>query len=54
MRLAKVQEARSSFLKKRTKRLLCPRCGSDRAGGAGVKVFWFFSPEKNLLSSPVT
>jgi hypothetical protein len=45
----------SSFLKKRNKRLLFFRRSHDRghgrdiAAGAGIKVFWFFSSEKNML-----
>jgi hypothetical protein len=43
----------SSFLKKRSKRPLFFRSlavrghGLDLAAGAGLKVFWFFSSEKN-------
>jgi hypothetical protein len=45
-----------SFLKKRTKRLLSLRRlnlsghGLDLCAGAELKVFWFFSSEKNMLS----
>jgi hypothetical protein len=45
-----------SFLKKRTKRLLSLRKrhltghGRERGSGGEVKVFWFFSSEKNMLS----
>jgi hypothetical protein len=44
-----------SFLKKRTKRLLSLRRlnlsghGLDLCAGAELKVFWFFSSEKNML-----
>jgi hypothetical protein len=43
----------SSFLKKRSKRLLFlvlrqdPGHGLDRGSGGEIKVFWFFSSEKN-------
>jgi cytochrome c-type biogenesis protein CcmH len=45
-----------SFLKKRSKRLLFlrqrqgPGHGLDRYAGGEVKVFWFFSSEKNILA----
>jgi hypothetical protein len=44
-----------SFLKKRTKRLLILplaaafRLSADPVAGVGIKVFWFFSSEKNTL-----
>jgi hypothetical protein len=44
-----------SFLKKRTKRLLflrvshVPGHGRYASAGAEIKVFWFFSSEKNIL-----
>jgi hypothetical protein len=47
----------SSFLKKRSKRLLIfrslPLRGHvrDLTASAGIKVFWFFSSEKNIFSS---
>jgi hypothetical protein len=50
-------KARSSFLKKRSKRLLVLRQlkhtghGLERGSGGGLKVFWFFSSEKNTLAS---
>jgi hypothetical protein len=46
----------SSFLKKRSKKLLFLRRfllsghGLDLSVGARAKVFWFFSPEKNILT----
>jgi hypothetical protein len=45
----------SSFLKKRSKRLLFPALrqlsghGLDLGRGGGIKVFWFFSSEKNVF-----
>jgi hypothetical protein len=54
----------SSFLKKRSKRLLFlalaeqsrpvpQRWGLDRGSGGELKVFWFFSSEKNaFLAKP--
>jgi hypothetical protein len=51
-----IQEV-SSFLKKRSKKLLCfgslPLGGHGRnlAAGAEKKVFWFFSSEKNTFPS---
>jgi hypothetical protein len=48
-------EESCSFLKKRTKRLLCFRRfplsgqGPYLYAGAELKVFWFFSSEKNML-----
>jgi hypothetical protein len=53
-------EERSSFLKKRSKRLLIlalrqdrgpfpKHWGLDLGSGGGIKVFWFFSSEKNIL-----
>jgi hypothetical protein len=45
-----------SFLKKRSKRLLCfraadgPCLGLDLGSGGEIKVFWFFSSEKNIVS----
>jgi cytochrome c-type biogenesis protein CcmH len=47
------KEARSSFSEeKEAKRLLflCWSHGRDLAAGAGIKVFWFFSSEKNILA----
>jgi hypothetical protein len=50
-----LSQERSSFLKKRSKRLLRLRQrqhsghGPDRGSGGGIKVFWFFSSEKNIL-----
>jgi hypothetical protein len=47
----------SSFLKKRSKRLSFLRSfplgghGRDIAACAGLKVFWFFSSEKNNFAS---
>jgi hypothetical protein len=47
---------RPSFLKKRSKRLLClrqrmdPGHGLDRGSGGELKVSWFFSSEKNILA----
>jgi len=46
----------SSFLKKRSKRLLFPALrqlsghGLDLGSGGGTKVFWFFSSEKNIFA----
>jgi hypothetical protein len=48
-------KARTSFLKKRSKRLLILRQahlsghGLDPSTCADSKVFWFFSSEKNIL-----
>jgi hypothetical protein len=48
----------SSFLKKRSKRLLLSRSfplgghGQTLRAGAGVKGFWFFSSEKNSFPKP--
>jgi hypothetical protein len=54
-------EKSTSFLKKRSKRLLSPGIshdrggGPDRSAGEGIKVFWFFSSEKNSLpASPIS
>jgi hypothetical protein len=47
-------EERPSFLKKRSKRLLFrrprqdPGHGLDLVRGGEIKVFWFFSSEKNM------
>jgi hypothetical protein len=55
--LRPTKQARAFFLKKRSKRLLFLRrpdvAGHGRrvAAGADLKVFWFFSSEKNILSS---
>jgi hypothetical protein len=51
----KKEEGRSSFLKKRSKKLLSVQVRtevavSDRGEGAGVKVFWFFFSKKNISS----
>jgi hypothetical protein len=52
------QSERPSFLKKRSKRLLFlrqrqdPGHGLDLRSGGVVKVFWFFSSEKNILALP--
>jgi hypothetical protein len=49
------REERPSFLKKRSKRLLFlvlrqdPGHGLDRGNGGEIKVFWFFSSEKNTF-----
>jgi hypothetical protein len=52
------QKEGRSFLKKITKILFCvvaiPNIsvhGLDLSAGAGAKVFWFFSSEKNVLPS---
>jgi hypothetical protein len=54
------QQASTSFLKKRSKRLLSPAASHasplsghvpDRRTRAEAKVFWFFSSEKNKLPS---
>jgi hypothetical protein len=56
-----IREERPSFLKKRSKRLLflrqrndhalfLKRWGLDRGSGGEVKVFWFFSSQKNMLA----
>jgi len=56
MRIASAKEESSSFLKKRTKKLLSlsrfnlSGHGLDVYAGAEIKVFWFFSSEKNSLS----
>jgi hypothetical protein len=50
-----MKKARTSFLKKRSKKLLYPSGFHDAgqipylARGQDVKVFWFFSSEKNTL-----
>jgi hypothetical protein len=46
-------EGRSSFLKKRSKRLLRFQgfVPQERSATASDKVFWFFSSEKNALLS---
>jgi hypothetical protein len=49
-----MKEERSSFLKKRSKRLLSlsrfnlSGQGTDLSAGADLRVFWFFSSEKNI------
>jgi hypothetical protein len=54
-----VGKKRPSFLKKRSKRLLFSSNFQDRghgldpAAGAGIKVFWFFSSEKNIFLTMV-
>jgi hypothetical protein len=58
--LATNKKGRPSFLKKRSKKLLCLRWrqlsghGRDLGSGAESKVFWFFSSEKNILASEMT
>ena len=51
MRVRGVEEGRSSFLKKRSKRLLPIQVlvPPERAATAQKKVFWFFSSEKNIF-----
>jgi hypothetical protein len=44
------QEASTSFLKKRSKRLLFSGQVHDRGIGRRVKVFWFFFSKKNILA----
>jgi hypothetical protein len=47
----------SSFLKKRSKRLLFLRCSqdpghdTDLAASADIKVFWFFFSKKNAFAT---
>ena len=44
------QDAKPSFLKKRSKKLLFPgHPSADRSATAGPKVFWFFFSKKNCL-----
>jgi hypothetical protein len=49
------RKGRPSFLKKRSKRLLFLALrqlsghGLDLGSGGGIKVFWFFSSEKNVF-----
>jgi hypothetical protein len=47
------KQARSSFLKKRSKKLLLLPCATSFEMGQvrqGAKVFWFFFSKKNILS----
>jgi hypothetical protein len=50
------KERKCSFLKKRTKKLLFLALaalsghGLKRGSGGEIKVFWFFSSEKNILA----
>jgi hypothetical protein len=50
-----MKEQSSFSEEKEAKRLLCPVLrhdpghGLDLGSGGGIKVFWFFSSEKNIL-----